>query len=183
MKLHLLVFGLLACLSPALAQFEPGSAMDQEVAAATKVSNGQEAPDFTCAITDGSRFSLSAHRGKVVVLYFFAAKPPSCFTEMRYLEKGVRQRLKDRKDLVLLGIGRGLAREEVVRLGGQHGLSFPLAADEDQSVYQRYFSAFVPRMLVLDKKGRVCHVQSGGKDYEGVVELMLVLQRELQKSS
>lgn len=179
--LHMLI--ILGCLTRALAQFSPDSNIDREIASSTRISMGQEAPDFTCNTTDGAKFSLSAQRGKVVVLYFFAASVPSCFTELKYVEKGVQQKLRERKDFVMLALGRGHTREEVVRLGGQHGLTFPLAADEAQGVYSRYFSAFVPRLVVLDKKGRVCHLQSGSKDYEGVVELMLVLQRELQKSS
>lgn len=183
MKRLLHLVGWLVCFSLAQAQFSPDSDIDREIADSTRVSKGQEAPDFTCTTTDGSRFTLSAQRGKVVVLYFFASSAPAGFTEMKYLEKGVHQRLRERKDFAIIGIGRGHTREEVVRLGGQNSLTFPLAADEDQGVYRRYFSAFVPRMVVLDRKGRVCHLQSGSKDYDGVVELMLVLQRELQKSS
>jgi peroxiredoxin len=179
--LHLLV--MLTCFSHMQAQFSPDSDIDREIASSTHVSKGQEAPDFTCTTTEGSKFSLMAQRGKVVVLYFFASSAPACFTELKYVEKGVHQQLRGRKDFVLLGIGRGHTRDEVVRLGGQHGLTFRLAADEDQSVYERYFSAFVPRIVVLDRKGRVCHMQAGSKEYDGVVELMLVLQRELQKSS
>ncbi len=37
---------------------------------------GSEAPDFTADLGSGGRFSLSEHRGRSVVLYFY----PKAFT-------------------------------------------------------------------------------------------------------
>jgi peroxiredoxin len=171
----------LCLLSPANAL--DSDPVDQEIAAATLVKKGAEAPDFTCTTTDGRKLTLSELRGKVIVMYFFASSAPACFTEMKYLEKAVHQKLHDRQDIAVIGIGRGHTREEVVVLGGKNGLTFPLAADADKAVYNRYFSAFVPRLVVVDKKGHICHLQSGSRDYDGIVELVFVLEKELRKSS
>lgn len=35
------------------------------------LSVGEQAPDFTLPLSDGGSFTLSEHRGKNVVLYFY----------------------------------------------------------------------------------------------------------------
>jgi peroxiredoxin len=170
---------LLTAASTASAQSDPD--VYEEVAAATRVKKGEQAPDFTCKTTDGRQITLSQLKGKVVVLYFYAASAPASLTEMKYLEKAVHQKLRERQDLVILGIGRGHTREEVVAHGGKYGLTFQLAADPDQAAYRKYFSAFVPRMVVLRKDGQICHLQSGSREFNGVLELLTVLERELKR--
>ncbi|WP_196258436.1 peroxiredoxin [Pelagibacterium limicola] len=45
----------------------------------TELAKGMTAPDFTLPTDKGSKFSLSAHRGKSVLLYFYPqADTPAC---------------------------------------------------------------------------------------------------------
>ncbi|WP_395718921.1 peroxiredoxin family protein [Prosthecobacter sp.] len=153
--------------------------LSQEVKAATLVSLYGKAPDFTCRTTDGREFQLSAMRGKVVLLYFFASSVPFSLTEMRYIEKEVFEKLRQRDDFAILGVARGHTREETVVMGGQNKLTFPLAADPKQELYGRYFTKFVPRTVVVRKNGTIAYLASGSKEYESIVQLQTVLAREL----
>lgn len=153
--------------------------VDQAVQEATLVKLYEKAPDFTCRTTDGREFKLSAMRGRVVVLYFFASSVPFSLTEMGYLEAEVFQKLRQRDDFAILGIGRGHSRDEVVKMAGEKKLTFPMAADPLQECYNRYFSKFIPRTVVVRKDGTVAFLASGYREYDGIVDLRAVLQREL----
>ena len=64
-----------------------------------------KAPDFTLPTTGGSHFSLAAHAGKIVVIYFYPKdSTPGCTTEAQQFRD-----LHDRfaaVDAVILGISR-----------------------------------------------------------------------------
>jgi len=154
--------------------------VDKEVVAATLVAKHQKAPDFTCQTTDGRNLTLSALKGKVVVLYFFSAKSlPACVSELKYLETEVFQELRKREDFQLIAIGRDHTREELVKLGGENKLTFPLVPDPQQEIYARYFTKFTPRTVVVRKDGSVAHLTNGYHEYDGIIRLQAVLAQEL----
>lgn len=153
--------------------------LDAQVAQATLVKAGQGAPDFTGRATDGRSFTLSALRGKVVVLYFFSASVGASLTEMRYLETEVFQKLAARDDFQLIAIGRGHTREELVRAGGENRLTFPLVADPQAEVFGLYFTKFVPRTVVVRRDGTIASLASGYHEFDGIVKLQETLAREL----
>lgn len=150
--------------------------VDQEVKKSTLVEAGQMAPDFTTATTDGRTIRLSALKGKVVVLYFFSTSVGACITELQYLEKEIFQKLLNRNDFQLIAIGRGHSREELVRIGGENKLTFPLVPDPKQELYKRYFSKFVPRTVVMRKDGGIAYLASGSRESAGIEDLQAALQ-------
>ncbi len=154
---------------------------DKQVAAATLVQAGQPAPDFTCQVTDGRTLSLSALRGKVVVLHFFSTTVPASVLQMRELETDIAQKVKARDDLLIIGLGRGHTREELVQVGGENRLSFPLAPDPDANLFGRYFTKFVPRTVVIRRDGTLASLTSGYNQFTGTVKLQQVLDRELAR--
>lgn len=178
---RLLIFVLLAC-ACLHAENPVEEDVDKAVLAATRVRAGQQAPDFTIKATDSTSFTLSALRGKVVVLYFFAEAAPASLTELAYLEKEVWQKLKDRGDLVVLGIARGHSREEVVQMAGKKGVTFPAAPDADGVVYGRFFDRYVPRLVVVDRGGFITHLRAGYKEFDGIVELQQAVAKALSAS-
>ena len=59
------------------------------------VKVGDIAPDFTLELTDGSTFTLSEQRGKVVMLQFTAGWCGVCRKEMPFIERDIWQRHKN----------------------------------------------------------------------------------------
>lgn len=170
------VLVLSACLSITFGSAARATEVDKAVAQATLVKVKQAAPDFTCTTTDSRTITLSALKGKAVVLYFFSTSVGACITELKYLEKEVFQKLQNRDDFQLIAIGRGHSREELVKVGGENKLTFPLVADPKQELYQRYFSKYVPRTVVVRKDGSIAHLASGYREFAGTLELQVVLQ-------
>jgi thioredoxin-dependent peroxiredoxin len=97
---------------------------------------GDQAPDFTLPDQDGTPVSLSALRGRTVVLYFYPkADTPGCTTQAC----GVRDHRADyeRADAVVLGISPDPVKR-IAKFADKYGLAFPLLADEDHSVAEAY---------------------------------------------
>ena len=90
------------------------------------------APDFTLPTTGGGHFSLAAHAGKVVVIYFYPKdSTPGCTTEAQQFRD-----LHDRfaaVDAVILGISRdSLKSHETFK--AKQALPFELGSDADEAV-------------------------------------------------
>jgi peroxiredoxin len=177
MKLPFLLL-FIACTS--LLSANAADHLEEDVKAATLVRKDQAAPDFTCRTTDNREIKLSALKGKVVLLYFFSTKSvPASVFEMKYLEKEIFQKLQKRDDFQLLAIGRGHTREELVKIGGENKLTFPLVPDEKEEICRHYFNKFVPRKVVLRRDGTIAYLASGYAEFDGIVNLQQVIAREL----
>jgi peroxiredoxin len=166
------------CVLHSSGQALDASNLDRDLKASTLHGLGDAAPDFTCRGTDGRPFKLSENKNRVVLLYFFSASNPACFVQMKYLESEVFQKLRERDDFRMIALGRDHTREELVKIGGENKLTFPLAADPQQEIFKLYFAKFVPRVVVVRTDGTIAY-HSSGASYEGVLALQEALAREL----
>lgn len=156
------------------------SELDQDVVAATLVRPDQVAPDFSGRTTTGKTLTLSAMKGQVVMLYFFSTTSvPACVAELRLLEQAVFQPLQHRTDFQFIGIGRDHTREQLVKIGGDNKLTFPLVPDPQQELFERYFAKYVPRQMVVRKNGTIAYHASGQQEADGILRLRAILEREL----
>lgn len=131
----------------------------------TLIHAGDEAPDFTVEMLDGSKQTLSALRGKVVLVTFWATWCPPCRQEMAHMQEGVIDHFAG-KDLVVIPISRGETRATVESFIKRMGYTFPVGLDHDKSIYLKYATNYVPRSFVIDREGKVVYVAVG---YDEVV--------------
>jgi peroxiredoxin Q/BCP len=100
------------------------------------VEEGESAPDFTLPADDGGTVKLSDLRGKPVVLYFYPKDDtPGCTKEAC----AFRDRTADLKaaGAVVLGV----SPDDVASHGqfrDKYSLNFPLLADTDHKIAERY---------------------------------------------
>lgn len=100
------------------------------------VEEGETAPDFSLPADDGREVKLSEFRGRPVVLYFYPKDDtPGCTREAC----AFRDRTADLKDegAVVLGV----SPDDVTshgRFRDKYSLNFPLLADTDHQVAERY---------------------------------------------
>jgi peroxiredoxin Q/BCP len=100
------------------------------------VNVGDSAPDFTLPDQNGDPVSLSALRGRPVVLYFYPkADTPGCTVQAC----GVRDHRADydQAGAVVLGVSADPIKR-IANFAGKYTLGFPLLSDEDHAVAEAY---------------------------------------------
>ena len=131
-----------------------------EEEAATLVRAGDEAPDFTVTMVDGSQVTLSELRGKVVLLNFWATWCPPCQEELKRVQKEIVDRFKG-KDFVFLAISREETKEQVKKFRERNGYTFPMGLDPERRIYSKFATATIPRNFIIDKKGKIVEIEIG----------------------
>lgn len=121
------------------------------------VKVGDMAPDFTLKYTDGNEFTLSALRGKVVMLQFTASWCGICRGEMPHIESRIWQPHKDNADFVLVGVDREEPREIVEEYTAKIGTTYPMLLDEKGDVFASYAlrKSGITRNVLIDRDGRI----------------------------
>ena len=130
---------------------------------------GSKAPSFKLPSSEGNTISLADFAGKkTVVLYFYPkADTPGCTKEAC----GFRDALADydRANVAVLGISPDPV-EAVAKFAGKFHLSFPLLADADHAVAEKYgvwqeksmygrkYWGVARTTFVIDKAGRIARV-------------------------
>lgn len=116
-----------------------------------------EAKDFTLTSLDGTDYTLSSLKGKVVLIDFWATWCPPCRSSIpvfinlynKYNEKG----------FIVLGISR---EERTVLKGFQDAnmIPYPILLD-NKNIAQEYGVTAIPTIFIIDKKGKVRKTQLG----------------------
>ena len=121
------------------------------------VKVGDMAPDFTLELTDGSTFTLSEQRGKVVMLQFTAGWCGVCRKEMPFIERDIWQRHKDNGNFVLLGIDREETKEQIDAFVKKVGTTYPIAMDVNADVFASYAlrNSGITRNVLIGKDGKI----------------------------
>ena len=128
---------------------------------------GMRAPDFTVPLYQplSGDFTLSEHRGKVVVLNFWATWCPACVEELPHFAQ-LQQNYPD--DVAVIAVHHSLVTEDVQayldRLGVT-GMAFAL--DADGSVIAAYNgSTMLPMTVVIGRDGKIAYNSTGSVTYE-----------------
>ena len=121
------------------------------------VKVGDVAPDFTLQMTDGSTFTLSEQRGKVVMLQFTAGWCGICREEMPHIERDIWLPNKDNKDFVLVGIDREEELEDILPFIEGVGTTYPIAMDTNADVFAQYAlrNSGITRNVLIDRDGKI----------------------------
>jgi thioredoxin-dependent peroxiredoxin len=131
----------------------------------TRLSPGDQAPDFTLPTADGGQLTLSDLRGNKVILYAYpAAMTPGCTTQACDFRDSLAS---------LQGAGYkvvGISPDSPAKLAKfveRDALTFPLVADQDKSVLTAYGAygekqnygktvvGVIRSTFVIDENGRV----------------------------
>lgn len=132
------------------------------------VKVGDIAPDFTLEMIDGTKFTLSEQRGKVVMLQFTAGWCGICRSEMPHIEKDIWQRHKDNPNFVLVGIDREEPKEEIIPFIEAVGTTYPIAMDTNADVFASYAlrSSGITRNVLIDREGKIVMLTRKFKEEE-----------------
>jgi peroxiredoxin len=121
------------------------------------VKLGQTVPDFDLVLPDGTKTSMKALRGKVVMLQFTASWCGVCRKEMPHIEKDIWQKHKSNKNFALYGIDLKEDKQKVIDFQKQTNITYPLALDLDGKIFYTFAeqNAGVTRNIIVDKNGKI----------------------------
>jgi cytochrome c biogenesis protein CcmG, thiol:disulfide interchange protein DsbE len=112
------------------------------------------APAFALTALDGAPISLSAYRGQIVVVNFWASWCyPACYEEAPVLEQNWRAYRE--RGVVVLGIAIQDTRAAMEKFIRDFGLTFPNAPDPSGKVSVDYGVYGVPETFFVDRQGRI----------------------------
>lgn len=136
-----------------------------------------EAPEIRATLIGVSgdedrEFLLSAERGKVVVMEFWASWCGACATSTPRLNQ-LRDEYADR-GLVLLGVNldAGFSPPQVQEAQRRFGANFPSIQDSNRALQTHYGVTALPTLVVIDREGRVAAVQRGVPAFAGLSRLI-----------
>jgi thioredoxin-dependent peroxiredoxin len=125
---------------------------------------GEVAPEFAALAGDGSQISLSAYRGRPLVLYFYPkANTTGCTIEARGFTEHYAEFQRAGVSVVGVSVDSVDAQKSFAE---RCSIPYPLVADHDRSIAKRYgvlgLLGIAKRVtFFLDAEGRVAEVVEG----------------------
>ncbi len=122
------------------------------------------APEFTLKDVTGAAFSLSAYKGRVVLLNFWATWCPSCREEMPSMNK-LSQQLKSRK-FSIIAVAADRSVPDVTAFLKDRPTDFTVLLDNSLFVSKSLYKVFVlPTSYLIDKEGVIVQKFYGEEDW------------------
>lgn len=118
----------------------------------TKTIVGLNAPELELKDNTGNIYTLSALKGTVLFINFWASWCEPCKTEMPSIQ-ALYDRFKEDKRFRMLTVLYNDDYSKAVNYMKDHGLQFPLLTDSDGKTAGAYGITGVPETYIVDKKG------------------------------
>ena len=125
-----------------------------------EVYTGDLAPDFSVQLLNGDTFTLSEHRGTVVVLDFWATWCGPCVAKMPTIQ-ALSEQFEDR--VIFVGMNVGEPQSRVQEFIDERGFTFPIGLDNNGYIHRNlYPSPGVPYMVIINGDGMITATFLGG---------------------
>jgi cytochrome c biogenesis protein CcmG/thiol:disulfide interchange protein DsbE len=122
---------------------------------------GRPAPDFKLQSLDGQTVSLSALKGRPVLVNFWATWCGPCQMEIPILQQLAEDTEWRERGLVMLAVNLGESPSLVREFVEVFGISFPVLLDTSQEVAIAYNAAYIPVTYFIDKDGIINDIKVG----------------------
>ncbi len=138
---------------------------------------GMKCPNFTVPLYgDGGDFTLSAQKGKVAVINFWATWCTPCVAELPYFAQ-LYSAYGDR--IAIVAIHSSLVTDNVEEFLDEEKLDLPFALDATGDVIKSLGgSTQLPMTVIVDADGKVVYNKVGSVTYEKLVSLITPLLGE-----
>lgn len=130
---------------------------------------GMTAPDFTLPVRSGETFTLSEHRGKVVVVNFWATWCTPCCEELPYFDQ-LHQEYGDK--VTVVAIHSDLVTDDIDAYLAQFDYAMPFALDETgEAANLLGVGNMLPQTIVINADGVITYNAAGSLNYETLLSL------------
>ena len=141
---------------------------------------GKPAPEIELDLLDGKKFRLSEHKGRIVVLDFWASWCGPCLQVMPQIDKVTHEFADQGVELFAINLEETPAKVKAAleRLK----LTTTVALDSNGRVAEKYGATSIPQTVVIDRSGKVARLFVGGGSRFGD-QLRTALQAVLSDKS
>ncbi len=133
-----------------------------------------KAQNFILKDLDGNDVGLEDHRGKIILINFWATWCLPCRVEMPSMEKLYTRYKND--DFTILAIDLQEDADSVKAFKEQYKLNFPILLDSDGSVGEFYGVFSIPTTYLVDREGYIIAGAIGARDWATDNAFMLINQ-------
>jgi cytochrome c biogenesis protein CcmG/thiol:disulfide interchange protein DsbE len=140
----------------------PAAADSGEQPSAACMANAKPANfDFTMKDVDGNDVSLSAYKGKVVLLNFWATWCGPCKAEIPGFVR-IQEKYRD-KGLVIVGYSVDDTADKAKAYAAQYKMNYPILLGEGREDVQDAYGPIwgIPASFLISKEGKVCRKHMG----------------------
>jgi len=127
--------------------------------ATAPIATMEAAPDFNITLFEGGDFQLSAQKGKVVVINFFASWCISCGEETPVIEKISHKYAP--QTVVFLAIAVDDTEKKAKAFMKKMGMTIPAGLDKTGKIKDAYGIYGMPTTFFIDKNGKVNYFHAG----------------------
>ncbi len=140
---------------------EPLERLDPNSVPLYPANRQSEAPDFEVTLVSGEEFSLSAQKGKVVLLNIWATWCAPCHTETPHFVDLYEEYRGE--GLVILGVSLDERGTSVVKpFMEKYNVEYPIVIDKDDTVMDKYGPTMaVPTSYIIGKGGNIRYFATG----------------------
>lgn len=123
------------------------------------------APDFTLFDIHGREHRLSAHRGNVVLLNFWATWCPACREEIPSLQALAKKYRARGLDVLAISNETPIV---IMAFAQAHGIAddFVFLVDPKNQVNLQYRVAYIPTTYLLTRDGKIASVYFGARNWQ-----------------
>jgi peroxiredoxin len=137
-----------------------------------KPARNKMAEDFTLPTPTSATFKLSEHRGKVVLINFWATWCPPCLQEMPAMERLYRQHKGAGFEMVAVSVDTEAAK--VKPFLAEHRFTFHVAMDPTMALANTYGVRALPSSFIVDRKGALAALAIGPRHWDNDASHSLV---------
>jgi len=134
---------------------------------------GKRAPDLDLKTLDGKTIKLSALKGQVVVLDFWATWCSHCAEMLPQLNAW--HRTLQAKGLVVVGIAQDEEADVRSFIADGSKFEYPIAVDTSQDALRKYAVQGLPMTTVIDKNGVVRFAEVGVGELDHIEKALATL--------
>ncbi len=121
---------------------------------------GKPAPDFELDLLDGTKYRLSEHKDKIIVLDFWASWCGPCLQVMPQVDK-VAHEFADR-GVELVAVNLEETEDRVQAALDRLKLKMTVALDRNGRTAEKYGATSIPQTVIIDRNGKVVRLFVGG---------------------
>jgi len=124
---------------------------------------GQSPPQCSATMADaGKTLDLSAYKGKVVLIDFWATWCPPCKKSMPFLNGLRNERMKEGFEIIAINVDED--SEEAKRFLTSNLVDYPMAFDPKGDCPAKYGVMAMPSSYLIDKTGKIRKIHLGFRD-------------------